>query len=201
MMAWDRDCPGANGEFEKMRHKFGLKRFLRNTRGVTAVEFAMVAPVFFFAMGAVIETGLMLFTEYVLQSSVQEAARKIRTGQAQTAGMNSAAFKNEVCNLASAVLDCSNVNVYVKSAATFTALKAAVPSYLNVGTSYGGMPSVSAYECGGPSMPVAVIATYDWNIVLPFMSAFGNVDNDSKRRIGGFAMFMNEPFPSGTSCT
>ncbi len=185
-----------------MRLKFAPKRFLRNARGVTAIEFAMVAPVFFFAMGAVVETGLMLFTEYVLQSSVQEAARKIRTGQAQTAGMSAAAFKTEICKLANTVMDCNNsVKVYVKSAATFSALKTATPSYLNVGTSYGGAPSSSSYDCGGPSKPVAVIATYDWNIVLPFMSAFGNVDNDRKRRIAGFAMFQNEPFPAGTNCT
>ena len=99
-------------------------------------------------------------------------------------------------------MDCNNsVKVYVKSAATFAALKTATPSYLNVGTSYSGAPSSSSYDCGGPSKPVAVIATYDWNIVLPFMSAFGNVDNDRKRRIAGFAMFQNEPFPAGTNCT
>ena len=45
-----------------MRLKFAPKRVLRNARGVTAIEFAMVAPVFFFAMRAVVETGLMLFT-------------------------------------------------------------------------------------------------------------------------------------------
>lgn len=185
-----------------MRLKFAPKKFLRNARGVTAVEFAMVAPVFFMALGAVIEVGIMLFTEYVLQASVQEAARKIRTGQAQTAGMSAADFKTEICHLASAVMDCSaSVNVYVKSAATFSALKTAVPSYLNVGNAYGGSPSATSYDCGGPSKPVAIIATYDWNIVMPFMSPFGNVDGNSKRRIAGFAMFQNEPFPAGTNCS
>ncbi len=185
-----------------MRLRFAPKKFLRNSRGVTAVEFAMVAPVFFMALGAVIETGIMLFTEYVLQASVQEAARKIRTGQAQTAGMSAADFKTEICNLASAVMDCNaSVHVYVKSAATFTALKTSTPSFLSVGQSYGGSPSSTAYDCGGPSKPVAIIATYDWNIVFPFMSPFGNVDGNSKRRVAGFAMFQNEPFPSGTSCS
>lgn len=185
-----------------MGFRFSPRKFLRNTRGVTAVEFAMVAPVFFFAMGAVVETGLMLYNEYVLQSSVQEAARKIRTGQAQLAGMNEGTFKNEICNLANAAMDCNGkVKVYVKSAATFAALKASIPSYLHVGTSYGGAPSANSYDCGGPSVPVAVIATYDWDIVLPFMGAFGNVNDDKIRRIAGMAMFMNEPFPAGTACS
>lgn len=185
-----------------MRLKFAPRRFLRNTRGVTAVEFAMVAPVFFMAMGAVIETGVMLFTEYVLQSSVQEAARKIRTGQAQSAAMSAAAFKTEICNLAGKLMDCnSGVHVYVKSANTFAALRTAVPSFMNIGQSYGGSPSLTSYDCGASSKPVAVIATYDWKIVMPFMKAFGNIDGDTKRRIGGFAMFQNEPFPSGTNCS
>jgi Flp pilus assembly pilin Flp len=185
-----------------MRLRISPKRFLRNSSGVTAIEFAMVAPVFFMAMGAVIETGIMLFTEYVLQSSVQEAARKIRTGQAQTAGMSSGDFKTEICNLAGKVFDCAgSVHVYVKSAATFSALKTDTPSYLSVGQSYGGSPSTTAYDCGGPSKPVAIIATYDWKIVMPFMKAFGNVDGDTKRRVAGFAMFQNEPFPAGTSCS
>jgi Flp pilus assembly protein TadG len=182
--------------------RFSPKRFLRNTRGVTAVEFAMVAPVFFFAMGAVVETGLMLFTEYVLQSSVQEAARQVRTGQAQSAGMSAPQFKAQVCELASVIMDCdADVSVYVRSDANFAALQAATPSYLSIGASYGGAPSSTSYVCGGPSQAVAIIATYDWKIVLPFMSAFGNVDSGNRRRIGGFAMFLNEPFPSGTSCT
>lgn len=185
-----------------MRKGLSLKRFLKNTRGVTAVEFAMVAPVFFFAMGAVVETGLMLFTEYVLQSSVQEAARQVRTGQAQSAGMSASQFKTEVCDLAGVIMDCeADVHVYVKSAATFSALQTATPSYLSVGNSYGGAPESTSYSCGGPSQAVAIIATYDWDIVLPFMGAFGNVDGGNKRRIAGFAMFQNEPFPSGTNCT
>ena len=57
------------------------KRYGKSVRGATAVEFAMVAGPFFFVLGSTCETGLMLFTEYVLQKSVQEAARLVRTGQ------------------------------------------------------------------------------------------------------------------------
>lgn len=195
-------APAPSWETQNVLSRFSPKRFLKNADGVTAVEFAMVAPVFFFAMGAVIETGLMLFTEYVLQSSVQEAARQVRTGQAQSAGMSASGFKTEVCDLAGVIMDCAaKVHVYVRSDVSFAALQAATPSYLSVGASYGGSPSSSSYSCGGPSQAVAVIATVDWDIVLPFMSAFGNIDSGNKRRIAGFAMFQNEPFPSGTSCT
>lgn len=203
---------GATAECLQVRKKLLEKRMTRtgmwrpdfawNDTGATAVEFAMVAPVFFLVLGAIVETGLMLFTEYVLQSSVQEAARQVRTGQAQSAGMSAGTFKNEVCDMASIVLNCaSDVSVYVRSEPTFTALKAAVPSYLSVGASYGGGASVTSYDCGTPSEAVAIIATYDWDFVMPGMSAFGNVDSNGKRRLAGFAMFRNEPFPAGTACS
>jgi Flp pilus assembly protein TadG len=199
---WRGTAVAFNGEIKSVRSRFSPKRFLKANSGATAVEFAMVAPVFFMALGSVVEMGLMLFTEYVLQSSVQEAARQIRTGQAQSAGLSSAQFKTEICDLAKVVMKCeANVHVYVRSAATFTALKAATPSYLTVGTAYGGATPSTSYSCGGPSQAVAIIATYDWDIVLPFMDAFGNIDGGNKRRIAGFAMFQNEPFPTGTSCS
>jgi hypothetical protein len=47
---------------------------------------------------------------------------------------------------------------------------------------------------------VAVIATYDWDFVMPGMGVFGNVDSDKKRRLAGFAMFLNEPFPTTSTC-
>lgn len=176
--------------------------FLRNEKGATAVEFAIVAPVFIYVLGVVIETGLMLFVEYVMQSSVQEAARQIRTGQAHTSAMNATAFKAEVCETAGIVIDCaSDVTVYVNSAASFSSLKTAVPSFLNVGPSYGGPAGASSYACGASSQAVAVIATYDWDFVMPFMNLFGNVNSDQKRRLAGIATFQNEPFPSGTACS
>lgn len=176
-------------------------KFLCDDRGATAVEFAMVAPVFFLVLGAIVETGLMLFTEYVLQSSVQEAARQVRTGQAQNASMSAATFKSKVCDMASIVMNCSSdVTVYVRAETTFAALQSVVPSYLSVGTSYDGSASITSYDCGTPSEAVAIIATFDWDFVMPGMSAFGNVDSDHKRRLAGFAMFRNEPFPTGTAC-
>jgi Flp pilus assembly protein TadG len=182
-------------------HMWGLSKLNRlrqmrdNESGVAAVEFAMVAPVFFFVLGSLVETGLMLFTEYVLQSSVQDAARQIRTGQAQAGGMGATAFKDLICGTANSVMDCDGgVTVYVNKAANFTALEAAVPDVITIGGGAG------TFQCGAPSEAVAVIATYDWDFVLPFMQVFGNIESDSKRRLSGIAMFKNEPFPAGANC-
>ena len=80
----------------------------------------MVAFPFFLVLGCIIETGLMLFTEYVLQTSVQEAARAVRTGQAQTSNMDAGDVKAIVCETASVVIDCNGkVYTYLNAEATF----------------------------------------------------------------------------------
>jgi Flp pilus assembly protein TadG len=179
----------------------GARGIRVNDDGVTAIEFGMIGPLFFLLLGSIMETGIMLFTEYSLQTSVQSAARLVRTGQAQELQLSAADFKNRVCDTASIVMDCTGgVTVYMTSAANFAALAAAVPSYLTVGNSFGGAPGPASYSCGSPSQAVAMIATYDWDITMPFLKQhFGNVDGDSKRRLAGFAMFQNEPFPASTN--
>jgi Flp pilus assembly protein TadG len=179
--------------------------FRRNEQGATAVEFAMIAPLFFLMLGVVLETGLMLFTEYTLQTSVQEAARIVRTGQAQEGQMNVGQFKSELCKLAGKLIDCNGkVTVYMKADNNFTSLSTTVPSYLSIGPNADGSTNPTVFQCGAPSQPIALIATYDWDFSLPyFMSFLGNRNSGQTRRLAAFAMFRNEPFPtvSGNTCT
>jgi Flp pilus assembly protein TadG len=57
-----------------------LRRFRRNRRGSAAVEFALVAPVFFALLFAIIETSIVFFAGQVLETITQDAARTILTG-------------------------------------------------------------------------------------------------------------------------
>jgi len=44
-----------------------MTRFLRNAGGATALEFALIAPVFFALVAGIIELGLLLWTQVALQ--------------------------------------------------------------------------------------------------------------------------------------
>src|SRR3954452_22325734 len=77
--------------------KTALRRFRRNRRGSVAVEFALVAPVFFALLFAIIETAMVFFAGQVLETGTQDSARMIMTGQAQNAGYSQAQFKTNVC--------------------------------------------------------------------------------------------------------
>jgi Flp pilus assembly pilin Flp len=58
-----------------IRH--ALRRFRRNRRGSSAVEFALVAPVFFALLFAIIETVIVFFAGQVLETGVQDAGRQL----------------------------------------------------------------------------------------------------------------------------
>lgn len=178
-----------------------LKRLHRSDSGATAVEFALVAGPFFYVLGCICETGLMLFTEYVIQNSVQEAARMVRTGQV-TAGdgsllMTAADFKVKICEEVSVIIDCDGkVSVYVNSASDFNALTSAMANPLTVGPKNDGTPYTVVFNPGAALQAATVIATYDWDFAFPFMDFLGNINDGDKRRLYGLAIFRNEPFGS-----
>lgn len=170
-----------------------LRRFGKSQGGAAAVEFALVAGPFFFVLGTIAETGLMLFTEYAIQNSVQGAAREIRTHQVATDDgtllKTSAEFKTILCSKITSLIDCAGaVTVYVDSETTFAGLKIAIPDYIDIGA--GGPTS---FDPGRSGYAVGVIATYDWDFAFPFMEFLGNIDSGSKRRLHGIAVFNVEP--------
>ena len=50
--------------------------FLRNTKAASLVEFALVFPVFFFALLGMMDFGLQFYAQHILSGAVHQAARK-----------------------------------------------------------------------------------------------------------------------------
>src|SRR5690242_4172888 len=105
-----------------------LRRFRRSRRGSAAVEFALVAPVFFALLFAIIEVAIMFFASQVLETVTQSSARVLLTGQAQSGTVTACAvsgvstpcsqatFKTYVCSQIPALFDCSKLSIDVVSA-------------------------------------------------------------------------------------
>src|SRR5258707_5624430 len=98
-----------------------LRRFGRSRRGSAVVEFALVAPMFFGLLFAIIETALMFFASQVLETITQNSARVVLTGQAQSGSVTACAvnsvstpctqatFKAYVCSQIPALFDCNSL--------------------------------------------------------------------------------------------
>lgn len=188
-----------------------LKRAVKSESGVAGIEFAMVGAPFIFLMGCIIEIGIMLFTEYTLQAAVYQASRTLRTGEAQNLASSAANFKAKVCEIAGIMIDCTKVTVYVRAATdapgyTFANLRANMPSFVNVGSKADNTPNPTSFTCGGPSVPVGVIATYDWKIVFPFLTPLANIHagtpaGGTTRRLYGMMILRNEPYSATGTCS
>ncbi len=174
-----------------------LQNFAQAEDGVSAIEFIMVAPIIFLVMGVTLETGFMLFTEFTLQAAVEDAARIVRTGQAQDGNYTAATFKTKVCDTIGFVVDCGAVTVYVRTDPSFATMKANLPPLINIGPATGPttVSAPTSYAPGGPSQPAIIIATYDWSFVTLGMGpAFGNVSGKTARRLIGVTLFQNQKY-------
>ena len=167
-----------------------LRRFRRNRGGSAVVEFALVAPMFFALLFAIIETALMFFASQVLETVTQDSARMIMTGQAQSAAYTQAQFKNLVCTKVVALFDCVNgISIDVQSYSAFSALNLTDP----IDASKNFVPP-NNYVPGGPGDIVVVRLFYQWPIlVTKFKYDISNLSG-SKRLLSATAAFQNEPY-------
>jgi Flp pilus assembly protein TadG len=166
-----------------------LRRFRRNRGGSAAIEFALVAPVFFALLFAIIETAIMFFASQVLETITQESARMILTGQAQTASYTQAQFKTYVCSQIPALFNCANVYVDVESYSTFSGVS--INSQIDASNNF---INNMQYNPGGPGDIVVVRVFYAWQL---FVTGLGyNISNmsGSQRLLVATAAFRNEPY-------
>lgn len=166
-----------------------LGRFQRNRRGSAVVQFALVAPMFFALLFAIIETALMFFASQVLETITQNSARMILTGQAQSANYTQAQFASYVCSQVPALFTCSSIYIDVESYPSFSSI-----SLNNQIDANGNFINNMQYNPGGPGDIVVVRLFYQWPI---FVTGLGyNIANmaGNYHLLVATAAFQNEPY-------
>jgi Flp pilus assembly protein TadG len=170
----------------------------RGTSGTVAIEFAMIAPVFFLLLFATLETGMVYFADMVLANGVQATARLIRTGQAQAQNMSATEFRQRLCTEISFMLKCdsSQLLIDVRSFNSFSG--ANFPQPLDAqGNANAGLNSFQpggSSQISGGSPIVLVRAFYIWQLMTPmFANYYANMPG-GKRMIAASVAFRNEPF-------
>jgi Flp pilus assembly protein TadG len=165
-----------------------VDRFAKGDSGATAVEFALIGPVFFALLFAILETSLIFFAQQALQTATTQASRLVLTGQAQSANLTAAQFKSAVCTAATSLFNCANLYVNMQTFSSFSNVTMMNP--VSTGTfSSSGM----SYTPGNPGDVVVVQVFYLWP-VWPGPLGF-NMSNSSgnTRVLVGTAAFRNEP--------
>jgi Flp pilus assembly protein TadG len=167
-----------------------LRRFRGNRRGSSLVEFALLAPLFFALLFAIVEAALVFFADQVLETMTQDAARLILTGQAQLQSYSQQNFKDKLCPPSGGLLfNCSNLFVDVQSYTAFQNIN--LNSQIDA---TGNFIANMQYSPGGPGDIVVVRAFYPWHLLE---TALGfNLSNmaGGQRLLVATAAFKNEPY-------
>jgi Flp pilus assembly protein TadG len=165
-----------------------IRCFRYNRKGDAVVQFALVAPMFFALLFAIIEAAFMFFATQVLETITQDSARMILTGQAQNANYTASNYKTYVCGKIPALFSCSGLYVDVQSYNAFSSIT--ISSQISGGAFVNNMQ----YNPGGPGDIVVVRLFYEWP---QFVTGLGyNITNLSgnKRLLAATAAFQNEPY-------
>jgi Flp pilus assembly protein TadG len=166
-----------------------------STSGNALVEFAMIAPVFFLLIFAIMEIGIIFFAQSTLQHANEVVARLIRTGQVQGQSMTQTQVRQIVCSNAAPLIPC-NGNLYVDVRA-FTNFGGVVFSPPLDAT--GHMNSMNTFQPGVACNVVLVRSFYTWTVFTPVLTPFLKNMAGNYHLISSASTFRNEPYSTGLS--
>jgi Flp pilus assembly protein TadG len=191
----------------KLLHNKVFHSWHSNNEGVTAIEFAMVAPIFFPLLLMIIETGIVFTGQQLLDTSVMSASRQVLTGATQsniaTKG-NSAVgkdFRKQVCDGMSGLIDAATcdatvmIDMKVFGSSTTAASAATIATSLELPLE-GNIPSKDKMKCayfGGSNAYMLIRAYYQYPVYVSYLSKVPHSSEGHSLLVGSVATKL-EPF-------
>mgnify|MGYP000940128652 CR=1 FL=1 len=189
------------------------KNIAKNQSGATAIEFALIAPLFFAFILGIMDIAVYFFVSGQLQHGVVQAARGIRTGNIAGQvidpldGTAREVFRTAVCNeiVTGMMGTCtSTVRVDVRSYNTFASIDVPSITQMDTGGNSDGFvdDGETVYNTGGPSCPVFVRAFFKHGTIIPGLEKLFAGVVPGTIYLTAATVFRNEPFTGGigTSC-
>ncbi len=162
-------------------------------RGVVAVEFALVAPVIFLLLFGVLELGLFVLSDLQLAEATRHAARKVRTGQIQTASDPAAAFQDALCEKLGTLVSCNGALYRIR---TFPAMTSGdLPQKL--GNLTQASLDETGYRASAPKEVVFLRVFHEYSFATPLIGKLmtpGSDAGEATTALVSTQVFRNEPF-------
>jgi Flp pilus assembly protein TadG len=156
------------------RGSFVRRVFSTSKRGQAMIEFAIVAPLFFFLIFGVLDFSRMFFAQMTLQDAVLEAGRYASTGNHMT--------------------DPNNPQQTLSRVASIDAIAQEYAVGFNVSNVQVSSVGGGAGSAGGPGDIVTVSLTTNLPLMTPMIS---RLFPNGAYTFTSSVTFKNEPFPSG----
>ncbi|MEM8771092.1 MAG: TadE/TadG family type IV pilus assembly protein [Pseudomonadota bacterium] len=177
-----------------------VKRFRSNKDGSTAIEFALIAPVFMMIMFSLFEVGWFYYTNSVVDASISDAGRLIKTGQVQRSGLSEAGKEalifNEVCKALKLINNCqNNLTVEVDTFNNFAVFNDPAQATAPVcPDATEAEQDAIPFEPGGELEIVRVRVCFFYKTVNPAIGINLSEPGKNYRRLISSIIFRNEPY-------
>jgi len=178
------EVSAAGNSANRRGNGFFLRRLVRDRTGASALEFAILVPVFLMALFPPFETFTAFIGEQLFVNATDTMARKVRTGEitfglGKPTDMSEEQFRKAFCAEISILMTCSNTEgktpsrllVDVRSFADFANIRAGIP---RKGTSAGSDLDTTGFKFapGGPRTVNVVRAYYRWPVTVDYYRAY-----------------------------
>lgn len=187
------------------RRRFCRKSLFRDQSGASAVEFALVAPIFLAFMFSLFEIGWYYYVRSIVDSATLDAARLIETGQIQnlsgSAAQQEQAVFTAVCRILKSFGDCDerltvDIRVFPDFAALALANENETPTCADATQSQiNNIP----FQPGNDLQIVRMRVCFLYTPVNPIIGLSLREEGSTFRRLVSLAMFCNEPYSVNTS--
>lgn len=182
-----------------------LRGLWKKREGSAAIEFALLAPVFFYLVFAVIEIFAFMLTQSILESAVRNSARSGLTGYTPS-GLDRATYISQQVENEVFFVDPDNIQMETLIYSNFADINQPEPfvdentdGFYDVGEPYTDINGNGAWDSdmglaglGGAGDIVVYRVSYLWNFMTPLigdmMSPSGSIE------ISSSAVVRNEPF-------
>jgi Flp pilus assembly protein TadG len=174
------------------------RRFRSDRRGATAVEFAIVAPIFLFVMFSTFEVGWFYFANSAVDASISDAARRIKTGQVQKSVLDDEQkydrIYDQICNVVEAFGGCENrLTIEVDTYTTFAEL-AADSTPMTCADAPPEQLDLIPFNPGDELQIVRVRVCYIYTTLNPAIGITLAEEGTNNRRLISTMIFRNEPY-------
>jgi Flp pilus assembly protein TadG len=168
-----------------------LANFLRGRRGSAAIEFALVAAPTIALLLAILQISIVYFAEEALETAVEDTARLVLTGQAQSQGLTQTQFGQALCNNSPGLFNCSGFMVNLQPATSFATAGTSAPTLTY--DAHGNVTNVWTYNPGNAGDIMVMQVMYQWPVFLgPLGFNLSNLPSGA-RLLMSTAVFRNEP--------
>jgi Flp pilus assembly protein TadG len=194
------------GAFASRLKKTHERLRARSRAGSAAIEFALIAPVFFLFLFGIIETGVLFFAQSSLTNATEDAARQVRTGQLKGT-LTADEIRQAVCNGIASSADDTKPGL-MSWTTCMTTLQ--VDMRVFDGFAGAGYPNVikpdgsldvnnMTIQASDACKVVLLRAYYPWTILTPFLShLMSNMPSGTQVLLGAAAAFRTEPYPDAS---